>query len=79
MLVRFFDSVNVLAERKFTLGMRRIVRRFGREPFDIVSNPFAFNHYGLRKGRYLKYCYSIVNELEEKFTPLEYLPLGKGV
>ncbi|MDE8719055.1 hypothetical protein PZH37_18985, partial [[Eubacterium] siraeum] len=29
------------------LGMRRIVRRFGREPFDIVSNPFAFNHYEL--------------------------------
>ena len=24
--------------------------------------PFAFNHYGLRKGKYLKYCYLIFNE-----------------
>jgi len=32
--------------------------------------PFAFNHYGLRKGKYLKYCYSIVNELEGEFVPL---------
>lgn len=33
--------------------------------------PFAFNHYGLHKGKYLKYCYSIFNEQQRvKFNPL---------
>ena len=37
------------------------------------SAPFAFNHYGLHKGKYLKYCYSIFKEhKEEKFAPLLY-------
>ncbi len=35
------------------------------------SAPFAFNHYGLRKGKYLKYYYSIFNEQQRvKFNPL---------
>ena len=35
------------------------------------SAPIAFNHYGLHKGRYLKYCYSIFNEQQRvKFNPL---------
>ena len=46
--------------------------RFGREPFDIVSNPFALNHKGLHKGKYLKYWYSIFKEQKRKILPLIY-------
>ena len=41
--------------------------------------PFAFNHYGLRKGKYLKYCYSIVKELESGIYPLIIFGNEQGV
>ena len=40
--------------------------------------PFAFNHYGLHKGKYLKYCYSIVNEPEGRICPSIIFAVGKG-
>ena len=43
------------------------------------SAPFAFNHYGLRKGKYLKYCYSIVKELESGIYPLIIFGNEQGV
>ena len=43
------------------------------------SAPFAFNHYGLHKGKYLKYCYSIVNELEGRICPSIIFAVGNGV
>ena len=37
------------------------------------KTPIAFNHSRLRRGTYLKYCYSIFKELNGvKFTPLLY-------
>jgi len=36
-------AAHVLAQCRFTFGLRRIVRRFGREPFGIVPNPVAFS------------------------------------
>ena len=52
------------------IRLSAVLVRFVIQGMSWRSVPFAFNHFGLRKGKYLKYCYSIFKELTRTFLPL---------